>query len=65
MDWRPEHVKFKERQKNLRRVKELRAELRKFERAHNDEGNNEKMDSFCLEGIKRIETELSYLSGRI
>ncbi len=60
-----EHVSYGERKKNERRMRELKAELRKFKNAHKDEGNNEQLDNFCLKAIKKIEAEMSYLTTRM
>ncbi len=60
-----ERVKYGERMKNLRRLDELKGQLKKFKRAHNDEGNNKQMDDFCLRAIQKIEAEMSELTTRI
>ncbi len=65
MNFGRERVRFGERMKNLRRLDELKGQLRKFKRAHNDEGNNEQMDNLCLTAIKKIEAEMSELTTRI
>jgi hypothetical protein len=58
----PGLAKYQERQRNLRRMKELKSQLRKFEGAFQDEGNNEKMDDFCLQGIKKLRAEIFHLT---
>jgi hypothetical protein len=58
----PGLAKYQERQRNLRRMKELKSQLRKFEGAFQEEGNNEKMDNFCWQGIKKLRAEISYLT---
>ena len=65
MGFRHNRVSFGERMRNERRMKELKAQLRKFKLAHKDEGNNEQMDKFCLAAIKKIEAEMSELTTRM
>jgi uncharacterized membrane protein (DUF106 family) len=65
MEESPKRVSYFERVKDIRRMKELKAQLRKFESAFQEEGNNEKMDSFCMQGIKKIKAEMSQLTTRI
>ena len=63
--WNAKEQEFYDYQRKVRRRRELRSDLRKFERAHGDESNNQQMDDFCLKAIKKIQQELAELENRI
>lgn len=61
----PGLAKYQERQRNLKRLKELKRQLHKFEVAFKDEGNNDKMDDFCMKGMKQLRAEITELTTRV
>ncbi|UQZ87732.1 hypothetical protein C4J81_00340 [Deltaproteobacteria bacterium Smac51] len=63
--WKPAKEGGRNRGKILREIKALKNEQRKFERVHNDEGNDEKLDEICLEAIRKIGVRLSELTSQL